>query len=54
MAISEMRNIPLCGPLPLQTNTGEFVLIPEPSAHTGPRSVSMRVLSSSHREGLVS
>ena len=54
MAICELREIPLCGPLPMFAKNNEIILIPEPSAHTGPRPVQMRVLSASHREGLVS
>lgn len=54
MAVCEMREITLHGPLPLRTKSGEIILVPEPSSHTGPRSISYRIISSTRREGLVS
>lgn len=54
MSICENREIPLAGQMSLETIDGEFIQIPEPSAHTGPRPVRMKVLSLSHRVGLVS
>lgn len=53
MTICENREIPLTGPMFLETNDGKFVQILEPSAHTGPRPVRIKVLSLSHRVGLV-
>ncbi|KAE9556524.1 hypothetical protein FO519_000218 [Halicephalobus sp. NKZ332] len=51
-AISEMREIPLCGPIPLQKTNGEYCVIPEPSSHTGVRPVRYRVISAAARVGL--
>ncbi|KAH7732130.1 Protein C46C11.1 a [Aphelenchoides avenae] len=52
MAINEVREVPMAGPLPLETTTGSTTMIPEPCAHTGPRPVPVRILSLNHREGL--
>uniref|UniRef100_A0A0N4ZII1 Hormone-sensitive lipase n=1 Tax=Parastrongyloides trichosuri TaxID=131310 RepID=A0A0N4ZII1_PARTI len=49
LALCEVREIKSCGPLPLETNDGGRVLIPEPTAHTGFRPVKIRVLSAVHR-----
>lgn len=53
MAICENREIPLAGPMSLETNNGDFIQILEPSAHTGPRPVRIKILSLFHRVGLV-
>ncbi|GMT36309.1 hypothetical protein PFISCL1PPCAC_27606, partial [Pristionchus fissidentatus] len=52
MAINELRDLPSDGPLSLATTTGETVLIPEPSVHTGKRPVKIRVLSFQSRHGV--
>ncbi|KAI1725470.1 alpha/beta hydrolase fold domain-containing protein [Ditylenchus destructor] len=52
MAISESREIPLAGPMSLDSLDNNKVLIREPSAHTGARPVQIKVLSFSHRIGL--
>ncbi|KAE9413134.1 hypothetical protein Angca_004624 [Angiostrongylus cantonensis] len=49
MAINELREINWVGPITLENTRGGKVRIPEPSAHTGPRPVQIRVLSSVHR-----
>ncbi|VDM58911.1 unnamed protein product [Angiostrongylus costaricensis] len=49
MAINELREINWVGPITLESTRGGKVRIPEPSAHTGPRPVQIRVLSSVHR-----
>ncbi|RCN30304.1 hormone-sensitive lipase [Ancylostoma caninum] len=49
MAINELREINWVGPISLETTKGGKVRIPEPSAHTGPRPVQIRVLSPVHR-----
>uniref|UniRef100_A0A0K0EH28 Hormone-sensitive lipase n=1 Tax=Strongyloides stercoralis TaxID=6248 RepID=A0A0K0EH28_STRER len=49
LAICELREIASHGPLPLETNDGGRVLIPEPTAHTGFRPVKYRILSAVHR-----
>lgn len=49
LAICELREITSNGPLPLETNDGGRVLIPEPTAHTGFRPVKYRILSAVHR-----
>ncbi|KAK6765830.1 hypothetical protein RB195_025631 [Necator americanus] len=49
MAINELREINWVGPITLETTNGGKVRIPEPSAHTGPRPVQIRVLSPVHR-----
>ncbi|KAJ1358760.1 hypothetical protein KIN20_017268 [Parelaphostrongylus tenuis] len=49
MAINELREISWVGPITLESTRGGKVRIPEPSAHTGPRPVQIRVLSSVHR-----
>ena len=51
-AISEMREIPLCGPIPLQKKNGDYSVIPEPFSHTGVRPVKYRVISIAARMGL--
>lgn len=53
MAICENREIPLAGPMPLETTNGNIVYIPEPSAHTGPRPIRLKMISLSYRAGLV-
>lgn len=50
MAINELRSIDHVGPIKLETTDGDMVDIAEPSAHTGPRPVQIRVLSPVHRE----
>ncbi|KAH7728848.1 Protein C46C11.1 b [Aphelenchoides avenae] len=52
MALNEQREVPLSGALPLLAATQKTVLIPEPTAHTGPRPVRFRILSAVHRKGL--
>ncbi|KAI1731965.1 alpha/beta hydrolase fold domain-containing protein [Ditylenchus destructor] len=52
MAICESREIPLAGPMSLDTWDNNKVLIREPSSHTGVRPVQIKVLSFSHRIGL--
>ncbi|GMT07176.1 hypothetical protein PENTCL1PPCAC_29350, partial [Pristionchus entomophagus] len=52
MAINELRDLPSDGPLQLATVDGGTVLIPEPSVHTGPRPVKIRVLSHHSRHGV--
>ncbi|KAL3095378.1 hypothetical protein niasHS_007477 [Heterodera schachtii] len=52
MTICEAREVKPAGPLPLETVDGGLIHIPEPSAHTGVRSVSIKLLSSSHRSGI--
>ena len=54
MALCENRVIQPVGPIDLETMDGGFVSIPEPSAHTGVRPVPIKLLSFSHRIGLVS
>ncbi|WKY16774.1 hypothetical protein Q1695_001415 [Nippostrongylus brasiliensis] len=49
MAINELREINCVGPISLETTNGGKVRIPEPTAHTGPRPVQIRVLSPVHR-----
>ncbi|VDM75926.1 unnamed protein product [Strongylus vulgaris] len=49
MAINELREINWVGPISLETTKGGKVRIPEPSAHTGPRPVQIRILSPVHR-----
>lgn len=53
IATCEKTEIKLAGPLSLESINGGFVQIPEPSSHTGPRPVSLRVLSFQQRFGLV-
>ncbi|KAL3112735.1 hypothetical protein niasHT_019709 [Heterodera trifolii] len=52
MTICEAREVKPAGSLPLETVDGGLIHIPEPSAHTGVRSVSIKLLSSSHRSGI--
>uniref|UniRef100_A0A914Q949 Hormone-sensitive lipase n=1 Tax=Panagrolaimus davidi TaxID=227884 RepID=A0A914Q949_9BILA len=54
MAVCDMREITLHGPLPLRTKSGEIILVPEPSSHTGPRPIPYRMISVVAREGLTS
>ncbi|CAI2356887.1 unnamed protein product [Caenorhabditis sp. 36 PRJEB53466] len=54
MALNELREVPLEGPIPMEGKCGEFVMVPEPTAHTGPRPVQYRILSTVHRQGLSS
>ncbi|VDO40956.1 unnamed protein product [Haemonchus placei] len=49
MAINELREINWVGPITLETTQGGKVKIPEPTAHTGPRPVQIRILSPVHR-----
>ncbi|KAL7075621.1 hypothetical protein ACQ4LE_005412 [Meloidogyne hapla] len=52
MATCEKTEIKLSGTLSLESVDGGFVQIHEPSAHTGPRPVALRVLSFQQRFGL--
>ncbi|CAJ0953908.1 unnamed protein product, partial [Mesorhabditis belari] len=52
MAVNDLREIVTNGPLSMETNDGDRVPIPEPSAHTGYRPVKIRVMSHLHRQGL--
>uniref|UniRef100_A0A914H190 Hormone-sensitive lipase n=1 Tax=Globodera rostochiensis TaxID=31243 RepID=A0A914H190_GLORO len=52
MSICEVCEIKPMGPLPLETVDGGLIHIPEPSAHTGVRPVSIKILSFSHRIGI--
>ncbi|CCD67458.1 Hormone-sensitive lipase [Caenorhabditis elegans] len=54
MALNELREIPLDGAIPMEGKSGEMVMVPEPSAHTGPRPVQYRILSTVHREKMSS
>lgn len=54
MAICEICEIKPAGQMPLETCDGGVVSIPEPSAHTGVRPVSIKILSYTHRIGIVS
>ncbi|KAK6036701.1 hypothetical protein COOONC_25794, partial [Cooperia oncophora] len=49
MAINELREINWVGPITVETTQGGKVKIPEPTAHTGPRPVQIRILSPVHR-----
>ncbi|KAK6032520.1 hormone-sensitive lipase [Ostertagia ostertagi] len=49
MAVNELREINWVGPITLETTQGGKVKIPEPTAHTGPRPVQIRILSPVHR-----
>ena len=53
IATCEKTEIKLAGSLSLESVNGGFVQIPEPSAHTGPRPIALRVLSFQQRFGLV-
>ncbi|CAP33009.2 Protein CBG14512 [Caenorhabditis briggsae] len=54
MALNELREIPLAGAIPMEGKNGELVMVPEPSAHTGPRPVQYRILSTVHRQNMSS
>lgn len=54
MAVNELREIPWKGPIPMSGVSGETIMVPEPSAHTGIRPVSIRVLSPVHRTNMSS
>lgn len=54
MATCEKTEIKLAGTLSLESVNGGFVQIHEPSSHTGPRPIALRVLSFQQRFGLVS
>ncbi|KAF1747828.1 hypothetical protein GCK72_024294 [Caenorhabditis remanei] len=54
MALNEIREIPLDGAIPMEGKSGETVMVPEPSAHTGPRPVQYRILSTVHRQNMSS
>lgn len=56
MAVYEVVNVPMMGPLALESVTpgAAHVQIPEPSAHGPAKPVRMRLFSASHREGMVS
>ncbi|CAL2049951.1 unnamed protein product [Caenorhabditis brenneri] len=54
MALNELREIPLEGSIPMEGKNGEMVMVPEPSAHTGPRPVQYRILSTVHRQNMSS
>ncbi|CAB3400966.1 unnamed protein product [Caenorhabditis bovis] len=54
MALNELREIPLNGPIHMEGCNGNTVLVMEPSAHTGPRPVQYRVLSAVHRQNMSS
>ncbi|CAD6194356.1 unnamed protein product [Caenorhabditis auriculariae] len=54
MALNELREIDWCGPIPMESTSGVSVQVPEPTAHTGPRPVQIRVLSAVHRQHLSS
>nr|CAD2200410.1 unnamed protein product [Meloidogyne enterolobii] len=52
MATCEKTEIKLAGTLSLESVNGGFVQIHEPSSHTGPRPIALRVLSFQQRFGL--
>jgi hormone-sensitive lipase len=53
--VYQVTTIPMCGPLTLESKTpGELISVPEPSAHGPSAPIPIRILSSKHREGLVS
>uniref|UniRef100_A0A8R1HXG5 Hormone-sensitive lipase n=2 Tax=Caenorhabditis japonica TaxID=281687 RepID=A0A8R1HXG5_CAEJA len=54
MALNELREIPLEGPIPMEGKQGEIVMVPEPSAHTGSKPVQFRILSAVHRQNMSS
>lgn len=50
--ISEVRTIPLCGCIPIETNDGGYFYVNEPSSYTGRRSIPYRIISTPVRSGL--
>lgn len=53
--VYQVTTIPMCGTLTLESKTpATLVPIPEPNVHGPPAPIPIRVLSSKHREGLVS
>ncbi|CAI5454221.1 unnamed protein product [Caenorhabditis angaria] len=54
MAVNEIREIALNGPIPMEGEAGDIVMVPEPSAHTGPRPVQYRIFSTVHRQNMSS
>uniref|UniRef100_A0A0N5B1D1 Hormone-sensitive lipase n=1 Tax=Syphacia muris TaxID=451379 RepID=A0A0N5B1D1_9BILA len=52
MSVNDEMDIPVDDPIFLETNSGNMIRIPPPSAHTGVRPVRIRILSYSHRYNL--